>query len=56
MIITILAILIGILLIGFSLYYLTTERNDSESKKIYTVTLLAGLLLTVGTCLKLFLF
>lgn len=40
--ITVIALIIGILVFGAGMYYLIREKQDQESKKIYTVTCLAG--------------
>ena len=42
MIIKIIAIVIGVLILGAGLYYLSKEKHDPESKKIYTVVSVIG--------------
>lgn len=37
MVISIIGMLIGIMVVVFGLYYLIKERDDSESRKIYSI-------------------
>lgn len=55
MIVTILALIIGILVAGAGIYYMTKEKEDAESRKIYTIAAVVGAVLAVGALLKLFL-
>lgn len=50
--ITGIAIIIGILLAGAGVYYLVKEKEDEESRKIYIVTLLVGVVLVAGGIVK----
>ena len=54
MIIEIIGVLIGILLIGAGIYYLTKETNDAESRKIYSITIVVGVIIILITLLKAF--
>ena len=47
MVIKIIAAVIGALILGAGLYYLIKEKNDKESKKIYTITSVIGALIVV---------
>ena len=38
MVIGIIGIVVGLLVLGAGLYYLLKEKNDPESKKIYSIT------------------
>ncbi len=42
MIIKIIGLVIGILILGAGIYYLIKEKNDPESKKIYTIVSVIG--------------
>lgn len=50
---TIVILIIGALILGAGLYYLVREKNDPESKKIYSVITLVGAVMVLGTILKL---
>lgn len=52
MVVTILALVIGLSIAGAGVYYYMKERNDADSRKIYTVIGLVGLLIAVGVILK----
>lgn len=54
MIVTIIGLLIGLLVLGAGIYYLVKEKEDPESKKIYTVVTVIGLVITVGAAIRLF--
>ena len=47
MVIKIIAIVIGILILGAGLYYLSKEKHDPESRKIYGVISAVGAVVTV---------
>ena len=47
MVIKIIAAVIGALILGAGLYYLINEKNDKESKKIYTITSVIGAVIVV---------
>ncbi len=42
MAVKIIGLIIGVLVLGAGLYYLTQEKDDRESKKIYTIISLVG--------------
>ena len=42
MITKIIGLVIGLLVLGAGIYYLAKEKNDPESKKIYTVVSVIG--------------
>lgn len=52
MVIKIIAMVIGALILGAGIYYLIKEKNDPESKKIYSiVSVIGGVILVVGLIL-----
>ena len=53
MIVTIIGLLIGLLVLGAGIYYLVKEKEDPESKKIYTVVTVIGLVITVVAVIRL---
>ena len=55
MIVAIIAVLIGLLLIGAG-YYFIKEKSDKESRKIYMITMLIGVIIVIGALVKIFLF
>ena len=40
--ISVIGMIIGILVVCFSMYYLVKEKNDKESVKIYSISTAAG--------------
>ena len=56
MIFNIIGLIIGILLLGAGLYYLNKEKKDPESRKIYTITSIAGAVIVIIILVKMFLF
>ncbi len=54
MIITAAMLLIGVSVLLGGVYYLVKERNDKESKNIYTITIIAGIILIAIGCIRLF--
>ena len=42
MVVKIIGLIIGVLVLGAGLYYLVKEKNDPESKKIYTIISAVG--------------
>ena len=56
MTIAIIGIIIGVLVFGAGIYYLAKEKEDPESKKIYSIIAAVGALIVVGMVLKLVLF
>lgn len=55
MAIKIIGLIIGILVLGAGIYYLAKEKNDPESKKIYTiVSAIGGVIAVVCALLLIF--
>ena len=54
MIIKIIAIVIGVLILGAGLYYLSKEKHDPESKKIYGVISAVGAVIAVAAAILFF--
>lgn len=42
MAVKIIGLIIGVLILGTSIYYLVKEKQDPESKKIYTIVSIIG--------------
>lgn len=55
MTIKIIGLIIGILVLGAGIYYLSKEKDDPESKKIYTVVSIIGGVIAAVCALLLFL-
>lgn len=55
MTLAIIGLVIGILVLCASIYYLIKEKNDPESRRIYGVISLLGGALTIGMIVKLIL-
>jgi uncharacterized membrane protein len=55
MLIKIIGLVIGVLVLGAGIYYLSKEKEDPESRKIYTVVSIAGAVIAVVCALLLFL-
>jgi len=51
-IITIIALIIGIMITGAGIYFLVKEKNDPESRKIYIITAIIGAVITAGSVIK----
>ena len=56
MIVAVISVLIGLLLIGAGGYYFIKEKSDKESRKIYMITMLIGVIIVIGALVKIFLF
>ena len=55
MAIKIIGLIIGILVLGTGIYYLVKEKDDKESKKIYTIiSVIGGVIAVVCTLLLIF--
>ncbi len=54
MVIGIIGIIIGLLVLGAGIYYLVKEKNDPESKKIYSIVSAVGAVVTVVAAIILF--
>lgn len=48
----VIALVIGVLILGAGVYYLVKEKNDPESRKIYTITIVVGAVIVIGTVVK----
>ena len=55
MLIKTIGLVIGILVLGAGIYYLSKEKKDPESRKIYTVVSIVGAVIAVVCALLLFL-
>lgn len=55
MVIKLIGLIIGILVLGAGLYYRKAEKNDPESRRIYTVIALVGAVIAAVSALLLFL-
>ncbi|WP_164493554.1 hypothetical protein [Tyzzerella sp. An114] len=55
MIVNILAFIVGIIIFLGGIYYLINEKDDKESKKIYTITSVIGVIVSFITSYNLFL-
>lgn len=47
MLIKMIGLIIGVLILGAGIYYLTKEKHDPESRKIYTIISAAGAVVAV---------
>lgn len=54
MIITIALLVIGIMVLAGGLYYLIKEKQDKESRRIYSVISVIGTVIAIGSVIKLF--
>ena len=54
MVIGIIGIVIGLLVLGAGIYYLVKEKNDPESKKIYSIVSAVGAVVTIVAAIILF--
>ena len=54
MVIGIIGIVIGLLVLGAGIHYLIKEKNDPESKKIYSITSAVGAIVTIVAAIILF--
>lgn len=53
MVIKIIALIIGVLILGTGLYYLSKEKHDPESRKIYGIVSAVGGVVVVAAALLL---
>lgn len=51
-IITVIALLIGVMILGAGAYYLVKEKEDKESRKIYLITAAVGAVIVAGAVIK----
>lgn len=54
MVIKIIALIIGVLVLGTGLYYLSKEKHDPESRKIYGIVSAVGAVIAVVAAILLF--
>ncbi len=54
MVIKIIALIIGVLVLGAGLYYLSKEKHDPESRKIYGIVSAVGAVIAVAAAILLF--
>lgn len=54
MVIKIIALIIGVLVLGAGLYYLSKEKHDPESHKIYGIVSAVGAVIAVAAAILLF--
>ena len=50
--ISLLALLIGLAVLAGGIYFLIREKGDPESRKIYLITTLAGVVIFAGAAVK----
>ncbi len=53
MVLSIIGIIIGVMVLAAGIYYLKKEKEDRESKKIYTIAAAAGAVITAVMIIKL---
>ncbi|MDO4327218.1 MAG: hypothetical protein Q4E24_14505 [bacterium] len=56
MILTVIGLLIGCMICGAGIYYLMKEKNDLESKKIYSITTGVGAVIVLAALIRFFVF
>lgn len=56
MVITILALAIGLMIAGAGVYYYLKERNDADSRKIYSIIGAVGAVIAIGAVVKVLIF
>ena len=54
MVIKIIALIIGVLVLGAGLYYLSKEKHDPESRKIYGIVSAVGAVIAIAAAVLLF--
>lgn len=54
MILNVVGLVIGILILGAGIYYLVKEKNDPESKKIYSITAGIGAVMVLVIIIRMF--
>lgn len=54
MIIKIIGLIIGVLVLGMGIFYLVKEKDDKESRKIYTIVSIVGAVIAAVSALTLF--
>ena len=56
MIITLLGMVIGLIILIAGIYYLIKDKNDPESKKIYSIISAVGFVIVAGFIIKIIFF
>ncbi len=54
MIFNIIGLIIGVLLVIAGIYYLAKEKDDADSRKIYLVTMIIGVVITAFILIRWF--
>lgn len=49
---TVIGLIIGVMILGAGLYYLVKEKGNAESRKIYGITCLVGLVIIICLLVK----
>lgn len=52
MIITAALLIIGVMVLIGGIYFLVKEKDDPESRKIYLITIIGGIIIILGVILK----
>ncbi len=55
MIFNIVGLAIGLMILGAGIYYLVKEKEDRESRKIYSITTVVGAVITIFMVVKIIL-
>lgn len=55
MIFNIVGLVIGLMILGAGIYYLVKEKEDRESRKIYSITTVVGAVITIFMVVKIIL-
>ncbi len=54
MIIKIIGLIIGVFVLGMGIFYLVKEKDDKESRKIYTIISVIGAVIAIACAVLLF--
>lgn len=49
---TVIGLVIGVLILGAGVYYLAQEKDNAESRKIYGITCIVGVVIIIGILIK----
>lgn len=55
MIVNVIGLIIGIMVLGAGIFYLQKEKNDPESKKIYSITVGIGAVIALAAVIRMLL-
>ena len=55
MVFNIVGLAIGLMILGAGIYYLVKEKEDRESRKIYSITTVVGAVITIFMVVKIIL-